>query len=428
MQARASTREIIPQLPVNLGGYSGTRVARAVETPLEVNCVCLDDGSSRIVLISLDLLYVTSALRQSVLKAVADLKLGDSDVFMAASHTHGGPAIDATKPGLGTIDPGCIVMVAERVADAVRDAVTGPKLDVTLSFAQQGSAPIGINRRSKRLLRYAGGRIEVNKVGMGPNPHGPIDPTIWVGKVSAGERIVAYLWSGACHPTAVGPSSAATPDWPGVVRDRLRAQARGTDTEKGSNDQQSCLPVLFFQGFCGDVRPPSGTESTLPWWRLAANRIRLGRTFRPMGRAEFQVWSSAVSSSVVAVASACTSPVECDVLDAKRLEVDAQLFAVGASDHPPVTFHRVSLGTLVLAGASAEIVSGYAERVRALADDRTIVPVSCIDHVVGYWPLHHMLKEGGYEVVHHCPAFGIESCSPEIERTVLECFTQLLTA
>ncbi|MEI2715411.1 MAG: hypothetical protein V9E98_00105 [Candidatus Nanopelagicales bacterium] len=94
---------------------------------------------------------------------------------------------------------------------------------------------------------------------------------------------------------------------------------------------------------------------------------------------------------------------------------------------PPVSFHRVTVGGVTLVGASAELVSGYAVHVRAMAPEMHVIPVGCIDHVIGYWPTNQMFEEGGYEVVEHCPSFGISACSSDIEESVLKQFARILS-
>ena len=172
LRGRATTRTITPeQLPVRLGGYAGGETADTVASPLEVNCLALTDGVTTAIIVSLDLLYVTHALREAVLAGVLAVGVHGPNLFMAASHTHYAPAIDETKPKLGTPEVGYRDQMAAKIIEAIRDAVLGPTEVVTLATAS-GYAGIGVNRRKRRAVRLVRSSIEFNKVAMGPNPSG----------------------------------------------------------------------------------------------------------------------------------------------------------------------------------------------------------------------------------------------------------------
>lgn len=417
--ARAVCKAITPaNLPVALGGYSVGQRGVRIDSPLEVNCLCLRDGETTIVIVTLDLLYVTQALREVVLAKVRSLGLTGEDIFMAASHTHYAPAIDSTKPLLGEPDSEYLHRTAATVVDAIRDAVLGRKENVAVEV-RRGEAPIGINRRKRRAVRILRTGVEFHRVGMCPNPTGPTDPLTTVVSFKADGRTVAQLWSAACHPTGYPDASCVSAHWPGVVREHLR------DLEGVAAAERT--PVLFLQGFSGDVRPPSGSGAPKPApMKTALNRLRLGRTFENPDAQEYASWANGAARQVEQIARLAPDATAGSSLAVSRTELPATRFARGAEGLPPVSFHRVSIGPLTIVGASAELVSGYASKVRDLAPDQHVIPVGCIDHVIGYWPLRHMFQEGGYEVVHHCPSFGIEACDPDIEAIVMQEFERLL--
>lgn len=419
LRARGTTRNITPsELPIHLGGYANGTTATRVDSPLEVNCLVLTDGAETVVLVSLDLLYVTHALRGAVIRGLTDLGVGESNLFIGASHTHYAPAIDETKPALGLPNSEYRSEVADAIIDAIRDALTGPQSLVSIESAASPTS-IGVNRRRRRLLRVLRGGIEFNHVAMCPNPSGPTDPIASVVSVRAQTRALAYVWSAACHPTGLAEAGAVNAHWPGDVRKRLR-QLEATEDPRGED-----LPVLFFQGFSGDVRPPSGSVKSGPIAALF-RRIRLGVTFEPLDWTEYSDWSRAAADQIAAIALECSPSTSTPRLSAVRHEYPAMTFAVGAYDLPPVSFQRVSIGDIQLVGVSAEPVSGYADSLRSLVVDKHVIPIGCIDHVIGYWPTQSMIREGGYEVAGHCRSFGITACDPDIQSKVLQGFTHLL--
>lgn len=419
LRACATTRVITPrEIPIRLGGYANGAMASRVDSALEVNCLAVTDGVQTVVIVSLDLLYVTHALRQLVLRGIQDLGIDDDGLFMAASHTHYAPAIDETKPALGEPDLEYRDETASAIIETTRAALQGPFAPVELALGSR-EVPIGINRRRKRLLRVLRRGVEVNQVGMCPNPEGPTDPIVSVAAFRSGGQTLAYAWSAACHPTGLADRGTVSAHWPGVVRDRLR------ELEADQQTRSTALPVLFLQGFSGDVRPPSGGRKA----GFAADlvrTIRLGPTFEPLDADEYSQWSRRVADHVCAIAGDCLPASGDSSVSCARVEHDASRFAQGATGLPPVSFHRVTVGDVVLLGASAELVSEYAHRLRSWVTDRHVIPVGCLDHVIGYWPTADMLHEGGYEVVHHCRSFGITACDPHIEPMVLQGFAQLL--
>lgn len=420
LRARAVTLPITPdQLPIRLGGYAADVAAHQVDSGLEVNCLFLSDGCESAVLVSLDLLYVTQRLREAVLSRIEDLGVTAHNLFIAASHTHYAPAIDDTKPSLGEPEISYRNALVGIVIRAIREAALGPKTVVTLATAY-GAAAIGVNRRRKRLLRLNRSTFEFNKAGMSPNSKGETDPVVSVIEVRAEGGIpLAFVWSAACHPTARGEADLISADWPGVVRGNLRKLVLAGDL------RGAALPVLFLQGFSGDVRPPSGGTARLSAKGLLL-RVMLGRGFLPMNSSEYSDWAHSAAERVASIARGCLPNTDESIVECARIELPASRFASGAEHLPPVSFHRISIGSLALIGASAELVSGYASRVRSLAPGMQVIPVGCLDHVIGYWPLRSMFREGGYEVVGHCPRFGITAHDPEIETTVLRQFRLVL--
>ena len=204
------------------------------------------------------------------------------------------------------------------------------------------------------------------------------------------------------------------------MRDELRR------IDPASHTGGESVPVLFLQGFSGDVRPPSGRAKRGPVTHLLRH-IRLGPGFEPLDTDEYWQWAGAAARQVAAMSLDCAPLVGEPSLGCARIELPASQFASGAEGLPSVSFQRITAGKIVLVGASAELVSGYAPLVRAMVPDMHIIPVGCIDHVIGYWPTHEMFRDGGYEVVHHCLSLGIAACDPNIEAKVLQQFARILT-
>jgi len=428
MFACATTRVITPPAtPVFLGGYEPDRRAFRVETDLEVNCLRVVVGDNTLIVLTFDLLYVTAGLRNQIMEELLKLGLKDEQVFMAASHTHFAPAIDVTKPLLGCPEISYLNHVAELTVEAVRQLLDSPTEPVTISLKTWQQA-LGVNRRRMRRVRLARRYrssvlpfgLEFNQAGMGPNVEGPIDPIITAISFMCESQIIAVLWSGSCHPTGQCDKHCVDSDFPGVVRGRLREAislaAWGSATP---------LPVLFLQGFSGDVRPPSGRKNLRSPQQLV-RALLLGSQFEPLSTEEYRLWTSSIAESVREFVMSKSNIQTATYVQYRRLNYSAGEFADGADALPPVSFHSLQIGSLIIVGASAEVVSEYAIMVRRMRPECVVIPVGCIDHVIGYWPTSRMIPEGGYEVRHHCHSFGIRCCVAGIEQRVLDGFAAVL--
>ena len=170
------------------------------------------------------------------------LGVDEASLLVAATHTHTAPALDPGKPRLGPCDPGYAALVAQRATELLGRLASIDPVPCHVDY-RTGAADHAINRRrpgwhvSLRHLPYRGVR-------RAPNPTGPRDETLHLLTFSdPTDRPLAVLWSYACHPVGFPARTRVSADFPGVVRRALR-DAHGAE-----------LPVLFLQGFAGDVRP-----------------------------------------------------------------------------------------------------------------------------------------------------------------------------
>jgi hypothetical protein len=215
-------------------------------------------------------------------------------------------------------------------------------------------------------------------------------------------QLLSVLWGVSCHPTEWPRIRELSSDYPGVVRRALR-------THIGRE-----LPVLFLQGFCGDLRAPAigRWRRTGPWRRrllLFANTLVNGPFFSGFSPEEYDRWQGGI---VERARKAVDEAASVTPLSTKLLlhRTSIPLFALGLSGETAnLTFHWFDLSErLRLAGISAEPCWQYADMVKHVFPDKTIWPVGYIDSVFGYLPTQAMLCEGGYEVSGFRKAFGIK--------------------
>ena len=364
--------------------------------PLELNALLLRAPGQSVAILTADLLFVTTELKARLLDAVgARLGVDEASLLVAASHTHTAPGVDPSKPRLGACDPNYTARVAVRGAELLGRLASIDPVSCHVDY-RTGSADHAINRRRPgyRGMRNA------------PNPAGPRDETVHLVTFSdPTDRPLAVLWSYACHPIGFPGTTRVSADFPGVVRRALR-EAHGAE-----------LPVLFLQGFAGDVRP----RETGPTRRFGRRLVELvvGPLFAPFSAAEYAAWAGGLAERVVGVARGALRTRRSVVPVCRRERIALSALVAGATGGREVSFQRVSLDPAFhFLAVSAEPVTAYGALLRRMCPG-AVLPVGYIDSVFGYLPTATMLGERGYEDSGFMPPFGLTGrFRPEFEQVV----------
>jgi hypothetical protein len=199
--------------------------ASRVHDDLTVTALVLDDGSTRLTIVALDML----CLHEDVVARIRERCPGE--VLIACSHTHAGPIAFADRHSgrrRRHLIEGIVGKAVGAVAEAARSLVP-----VELRYAV-GEARIAVNRRE----RGPDGKIE-----LGVNPEGVVDPELGVLQlVDAQGAVRATLVNFACHPAILSPKNhQISAEWPGVMRREVQAATGGA--------------CLFLQGATGNLNP-----------------------------------------------------------------------------------------------------------------------------------------------------------------------------
>lgn len=411
--ASAGSADITPETPVPLAGSEiRTGVFRRVADRLEANVLVLKQDGPPIVFVSVDLMFVGQELRAGVLGGLG-AAVTDESLFFAASHTHFGPATDDRRPRLGRMDPRYLEQVSERVTGLVFSLLDGPLVPVTITYAE-GQANHAVNRRLRTPWHLSRRGPLLDAVVGAPNPLGPRDESIHLLRVSRADGpALAVIWSYACHPVSFPRPLEVTAEYPGRARRRLREDL-GPD-----------LPVLFWQGFAGDIRPPELDLSTsLP---RRVRRLVLGPRFGRFSGDEWERWAASLAARVAGIASSPSRRAVSGPIRARRVTRPLGDFVLGISGGRQVAFHRVMLGKgLAAVGVAAEVVTEYGALVKSTFGGCITIPVGYIDEVYGYLPTARMLHEGGYEASWFLRPFALEGpLNPRIEQSCLEALLEL---
>ena len=226
-------REIItPKLGGLFLGYGSPRGSTAVHDDLTVTALTLEQGKTRVVLMSVTLCIIGNDLCAKLRELCGEAAgVPASHVIVAATHTHSGPITASFDLDVDTeyIDE---ILIPKSIA-AVKASVQGMKL-TTMGVATTNTL-VGINRR--QLLPN-------NRVILGQNRWGIYDPEMTVISFRGEDgKSFANIVHCTAHCTAIGnsPNTEVSRDWAGTMIDRL--------------DQETGAITMFFNGMQGDVSP-----------------------------------------------------------------------------------------------------------------------------------------------------------------------------
>ena len=255
LMAGAATVPITPPVGVNLQGYSRKDPCNGVRDPLHARALVLDDGKVRAAVVGIDLIGLEYASVLRIRERVAaQCDVPPGNVMIAASHTHGGPAVMylAGDP----MDWDYIRTVERQIAGAV--VVASQRMQPVTIRYDEGSAGFNVNRRV----------VTPTGTPMLPNPDGVVDRRVRVIRVDGeGFNPLAVLFSYTCHATVLGgTNNRVSGDYPGVAG-RTVEQFYGLGTT-----------AIFLPGCFGNIRP----NLTTPEGRFRAGSDeeveRIGRT------------------------------------------------------------------------------------------------------------------------------------------------------
>jgi hypothetical protein len=385
---------------------------------LEANVLGLRDGDMVVVIVTLDWFFSSPGLRMAIMTKCAS-QLRDSDLIVAASHTHTSPNPDPAKVAFSSVDPEYVAWVEGRISNAVHEMLsTSAWHSAKLRFSKS-HCDCAIHRR--REIWMLGRRGIRRAMSIFPNPTGPNDNELRLLRVEdENGNLLAVVWGISCHPTDWPVLGELSSDFPGGVRIAIRqAAAEG-------------VPVLFLQGYCGTLRP----KSIGRWPRNGSWRSRLitlaqvllnGPGFAGFTPREYALWLQGIANDAKrALVHAAGRDLAVN-LQTARLSVPLSALGIsGAAD--PLFVQKVSLGeSLTIVGISAEVCWEYAEPIKARLKAAELWPVGYIDHAFGYLPVNSMLVEGGYEVEGFMPRFGISGAFvPNVEQVVLKLVEECL--
>lgn len=356
IKAGAAKCAITPPLPVTLAGHRTPRLGIAVMDELSARVLVLEHAGRRVVVVSLDLIWLGSHHVAELRRAIA-VALGESscDALIACTHTHSGPDLldwyaQATSPPLEWFEE----LTASVAEAALQAAGMAEPVTVKLSASQ---VDVAVNRRLARdgvIVRE-------------PNFFGPVDRNVRLLAFQGRRGRIAQLLVASLHPVLLSmDSQELSGDWCGVA-------ARQLDDDLGG-------VTLVLNSAPGDANPILWTD----------------RSYEEMAE---------VGATIARSASAAEATGR--ILSEPALDLRSDHVRVPASPHPYLTKFQnrrlardggmlteiqvLTIGDTQLCALPGECL---AETATALAP---LIPVSYANDYIGYLPRPHVFAEGGYE-------------------------------
>jgi hypothetical protein len=378
--------DITPDAPTPLAGCVGRpQPWKAVSSRLEANAVLLDDGDARVLFISADLLYFGADLVSAVAKQAGKAGIAREHIILTASHTHFAPAADRSKPFLGEVDADYNRHLEMRLFGLV-DAVLSANTEAVRIDSSRVRIDLNVNRRRRwplPVLTRDGLKV-LPSVVMAPAPREPKDEFIDLLRiVNSRGKVVSVLWKYGCHPVCFPEALNVSSEYPGHARGLLRQKL---------NDD---VPVVFWQGFTGDVRPSlNGGRS----WNDRLQTLRRGPGFGTPSMAEWRHWADQIADALIAGVTNLTPKTVAGPLRVATTEVPISALVETASTQPSdraMTIQRIEFGErFAVTFIAAEVCSPYLEMLGA--NDSNIC-VGYAGDTFGYLPSERQARQGGYE-------------------------------
>ncbi len=221
----AAAEIITPPIGCQMAGFDARKgVAQSIHDDLYARAMVLDDGVTRVALISVELLGVDKPFAGKVRAAVEDRTgIPSANIVIAATHTHCGPVTFNHFYNQGQpLDEQYLDSLAAAIVNAVERAASSTK-----------------RRRIRAGLIHVDG-IAVNRRSADGKPVDPYAGVLLVEELDGAPAAIAISF--ACHTTVLGPNTLAiTGDFPSFTIERLH-HLLGSSVE-----------VLYFNGAEGDI-------------------------------------------------------------------------------------------------------------------------------------------------------------------------------
>lgn len=409
LKVGAASAKITPPLGIPLAGYYHARGAQGVLDDLYAKALVLDDGRTKVALVTCDLISIPRHTIEASRQAIED-KTGipGANVMISATHTHTGPSLprqsskDELDGGSNDKAQAYAASLPGLIAQAVADAQ-----------AKAAPAIVSCARESEDRLAYCrrfwmkDGTVGWNPGKLNPNiirPVSPIDPEVGVVyfETAARQPVATYV-NYAMHTDTTGGEQISA-DYPGVLAMRL-AEYRGGE-----------MQTLFANGCCGDLnhfnvqwgdRQHGRDEAIRLGTILAASVMKAYMDLRPVEAATLRVRHEMLQLPLPPVSAEDVRQAE-EIKkkgsEAKFLEQVQAYKALDVAERQgkplEVEVQVITLGDeLAWVSLPGEIFVDIGLSIKAVSPFRQTHIAELANGSVGYIPNRSAYAEGNYEVI-----------------------------
>lgn len=420
---------INPMRGVGIAGYFISRVVEGVLDDLHASCVSVSLGKERVLLISLDLLQINTAISDKYRDAISSATgVPRSAIYMHCQHTHTAPYVDPERENLFVgeyVDNERELIieyqgfVGHRLVDVALDAIASER-EAKMGFGVGRASNIAFIRR----FRMKDGSVRTNPGVNNPDivaPIGELDERVSVVRFDREGAESVVIVNYANHPDVVGGCKVSA-DWPGFT----------CSTVEKALDNVKCI---FFNGAQGDVNhvnvhPTKGylNDLFMDFDDVARGygharymgRVVAGAVLQVFDKVEYtKVDSLKYAERIVNVPSNMPTPEE-----AKEAHKINDLHLAGRDDelpyegmllttvvaeagrmvrleHGPEFFpmplSSVSIGRVAFFGVPGEPFNGIGRAIKESPEYDLVIPTCLTNGSQGYFPMKDAYDEGGYE-------------------------------
>ena len=256
-RAGAATGNITPPLGRPIIGNFVAPTATNVHDELHARCLVLDDGKTKLALVTLDLLGTdTGTCVEARSRIEKETGIPAANILISGVHTHSACAYSGTMPAAGPQYDNYHSLVVQRIVDGVKCA------DHRLRPAQLAclttQAPEHVFNRRWFMKEGTvppnpfGGidKVKMNPPSGSPNlvePAGPTDPTVTILALREPDgRPIAVYSAYSLHYVGGVPKGSISADYYGVYCDRLEQLL-------GSDEQAPPMVAMMANASSGDI-------------------------------------------------------------------------------------------------------------------------------------------------------------------------------
>ena len=407
-----------------MSGYGSERYAEGALAPLRAQAVVFqDDHGNRAVLYAVDVLgfgpETVDLVRHKLQQAYG---VAPQAVCLAASHTHWGPAINYhMNSALGGVNVWYLAFLEDTLVRLAGEAIRnlGP---AQMSYAAC-ETQIGMCRRRVN---------EKGEVEWGPNPAGSYDrhtPIVKIARQRSPKQLV--IVGHACHPTGSGQVNKWSPDYPGVMRDRLESHL--TDCR-----------AMFVMGCGGDAKlvykdPKTGKYefSASPDKSKEAGEKLADAVVERLGQGNFVSLVGSLDVNSICGALSFAQPLPRTKILEMALDGKPRTYStwwarqsLAYPDNRRQLDYEVQawrLGPLMIVALEGEVCADWGGTIRAMASANPVMVIAYANRCQAYIPTARIVREGGYEgYTSHQAYFLPAPFQPNVELELKELVLQAL--